>query len=122
MADDLRILIVADNLLARAGLAALLEPHGSIVGQISGGSEMLEDADVYRADVLLADLGWTPETMLGQLAPLADSALPVLGLLADDDDAAAALAGLSVFPVYGLLRRESSPEHMALAMQAAVDG
>jgi two-component system, NarL family, nitrate/nitrite response regulator NarL len=122
MADDLRILIVADNLLARAGLAALLEPHGSIVGQISGGSEMLEDVDIYRADVLLADLGWTPETMLAQLAPLTDGALPVLGLLADDDDAAAALAGLSVFPVYGLLRRESSPERMAMAMQAAVDG
>lgn len=122
MAGDLRILIVADNLLARAGLAALLEPFGSIVGQISGGSDLLEDVDVYRADVLLADLGWTPDTMLAQLTPLADATLPVVGLLADDNDAAATLSGLSIFPVYGLLRRESSPERMATAMQAAVDG
>jgi two-component system nitrate/nitrite response regulator NarL len=122
MAEDLRILIVADNLLARAGLAALLEPYGSIVGQISGGDRLLEDVDIYRADVMLVDLGWTPEAMLAQLAPLADGNLPVVGLLADDNDAAVALTGLSLFAIYGLLRRESPPERLAAAMQAAVDG
>lgn len=122
MREDLRVLIVADNLLARAGLAALLEPHCHIVGQTPGGPGLADDLEVYRAEVVLADLGWTPEALLTQLIPLAESESPVVALLADDNAAGAVLAGLSVFPVYGLLRRETSPARMATAMQAAVAG
>ena len=60
--NSLRLLIVADDPLARAGLAALLanQPDCNVVGQVSNDFNLLTELDIYRPDVLLWDLGWTP--------------------------------------------------------------
>ena len=56
---DLRILVVADDPLARAGLGALVagQDGHAVVGQVSGQEDISAAMDVYRPDVLLWDLG-----------------------------------------------------------------
>jgi len=123
----LRILVIADDILARTGLVALLESATDceVVGQVSAGPSLADDVNVYGPDVLLADLGWAPETMLGPLSALsalAELQTPLVALLADESAAAAVLRTLAAFDVYGLLLRDSGPEILFSAMQAAAAG
>jgi DNA-binding NarL/FixJ family response regulator len=57
---DLRVLIVADDPLARAGLAALLadQPDCLVVAQVAEDADLLSALDVYRPHVVVWDLGW----------------------------------------------------------------
>src|SRR3972149_11567160 len=82
---ELRVLIVSDDFLARAGLAALLagEPGCVIVGQVAPQDSPASWADVYRPDVVLWDLGWKPAPALEALVDLRDAELPVVALLPD---------------------------------------
>ncbi len=59
MPDDLiRILLVDDHLVLRAGLKSLLEnePDMRVVGEASTGEEGLEKADFLKPDVIVMDL------------------------------------------------------------------
>ena len=58
----LRVLIVADDPLARAGLAAMLTgvPDCRVVGQSRGDGDVVTALEVYRPDVVLWDMGWEP--------------------------------------------------------------
>src|SRR5690242_7866358 len=90
---DLRILIAAEDPLARAGLATLLasQPDCSVVGQVTL-SDVPGMVDVYRPDVILWDSGWeaAPATIaalrraLETLADFGDQAPPVAVLLPDE--------------------------------------
>ncbi|UCC65455.1 MAG: response regulator transcription factor [Anaerolineae bacterium] len=118
--DDLRVLVIADDPLARTGLATLLADQSkcTVVGQTAGDAELLAELDVYRPDVLVWDLGWDPALALDRLADLSDGHLPVVALLADDAYAAEAwLAGAR-----GLLLRDTDPDSLATALQAVTQG
>lgn len=125
---DLRILIVADNLLARAGLAALLAEGSSIsiVGQVAGGNTLADDIDVYRPDVLIWDFGWEPGAAQERFADLIDesgeSLLPVLALLPDEDHAAEVAALFAADATGGLLLREADPGQLVAALHAIAEG
>ena len=58
----LRVLIVANDPLARAGLAAMVTglPDCHVVGQSSGDADVVMALEVYRPDVVLWDMGWEP--------------------------------------------------------------
>ena len=77
---DLNVLIVAENPLARMGLAALLngQPGIAICGQTAGGRDLADEIDLYRPNVLIWDWGW--ETQPDRLHDVRDE-LPVLALL-----------------------------------------
>jgi two-component system nitrate/nitrite response regulator NarL len=137
-ASDLRVLIVADDPLARAGLATLLTslPGCMVVGQMAGDADVLADLAIYRPDVVVWDLGWDamrasaspqhppssgqegPQTRLEHLADLRDTGYPVVALLADDTHAAAAWAA----GVRGLLLREVPAETLVASLQAIAKG
>ncbi len=125
-----RILIVADNLLARAGLAALLSDRTDckIVGQTDGGDSLLSEFDVYLPDAVVYDLGWTPAPAITRLTDLGDSGIPVVALLPDEEYAAETIAALSPGDSmaesfgYGLLLREAEPDALAAAIQAVMGG
>lgn len=125
---DLRVLIVADNLLARAGLAALLVEHAevNVVGQVAGSTLLADDLDVYRPDALVWDFGWEPGTAQTHLAELSDDLgalqLPVLALLPDEDRAAEVAALIGTANPGGLLLREAAPEQLAAALDAIAHG
>ncbi|MBE2239210.1 MAG: response regulator transcription factor [Caldilineaceae bacterium] len=116
-----KVLIIADDPLARAGLAALLAtaPHVAVTGQ--GGSEA--DLDVllsaFLPDVVLWDLGWTPADPLTRLGEFVEAhATPVVALLAVDSLASAVQAA----GARGLLTRTSNAGQMAAALDAVVQG
>lgn len=123
MGQALRVLVVADNLLSRAGLSALLDNQDElfVVGQTTT-SALARELEIYRADIVLLDLGWQAGESRKALAPMADSRLPVLVLLADEGDAPLVLSSLSNFPLYGLLLNENDPAILLMALQTVAAG
>ncbi|MBN8621299.1 MAG: response regulator transcription factor, partial [Anaerolineae bacterium] len=83
---ELHVLIIAENPLARMGLAALLANHPDIVivGQ-SGGAQVAAEAEMSNPDVLIVD--WNENT-----APDLPAGYPLLALLKDEGQAAEAWA------------------------------
>jgi two-component system, NarL family, nitrate/nitrite response regulator NarL len=117
--DDLRVLVVADDPLARAGLATLLagQPGCSVVGQVAGDVDLAVTRQVYSPDVLVWDLGWSDPTLsLERLAGLHD--VPVVALVSDEAHAADAWAA----GARGLLRREADAESLAAALRSVALG
>src|SRR4030042_1726858 len=107
--SDLRVLIVADDPLARAGLAALLsaQPGCVVVGQAAEGDDLSSTLDVYRPQVVAWDLGWerAPAARVERLATLAEAGVPLVALLPDESQAVEAyMAGAR-----GLLPRDTGP-------------
>ncbi len=111
--NDYRVLIVADDPLARAGLAAILQDGCSVVGQAAGDDLSL---DVYRPDVLVWDLGWDPDP--AALPDLGDGGLPVVALLPDAIPAADAWSA----GARGLLLRSTDAAHLLTAITAVGQG
>jgi DNA-binding NarL/FixJ family response regulator len=122
--EDLRVLVVAGDPLARAGLAALLaeQPGCTVAGQASSDADLPAQAAVYRPDVVLWDLGWDPapdlEASLAQIDDLGEEGLPVIALLTDDGQAPEVWAA----GVRGLLFRDAGVEPLLAALQAASQG
>lgn len=121
-------MIVADDPLARAGLAAVLT-HGAavtVVGQIEGNSATPSAVDVFRPTVVVWDLGWDPvrgidkgpAAGLEQLSALSDGAIPIVALVSDQRQAVGAwLAGSR-----GLLLRASPGANLRAAVRAVSQG
>jgi two-component system nitrate/nitrite response regulator NarL len=119
--DNLHILIVADDPLARAGLATLVAdlPNCTVVGQTAGDTDLLNLLDIHDPDVVVWDLGWNPtSTAMASLADLKADEFPVVALLPDESHATDAwLAGAR-----GLLPRDVSADKLATALTAAAQG
>ena len=83
--SEIRVLIVADDPLARAGLAALLagQPTVRVVGQTGSDGDLAAVLAAFLPDVVIWDLGWEPA---GHIEPLSRSmdagAPPTVALLA----------------------------------------
>jgi two-component system, NarL family, nitrate/nitrite response regulator NarL len=121
---DLRVMIVAEDTLSRAGLAALLgnQPGLLITGQVAAGGDLAGSVDVYRPEVVLWDLGWDPSASLVRLVNWRETAglaqVPLVVLLANIERAAEVWGA----GVRGLLLREAGAERLAAALQGAAEG
>ena len=115
-----RVLIVADDLLARAGLASIL--HGRtdvlIVGQSAPLAELEAMIAAGRPDVLLWDLGWATEPVLDELTGLSSEVPPIVALL----PVGARLQGARLARLHGILFRDAAPETIAAAARAVAQG
>jgi DNA-binding NarL/FixJ family response regulator len=120
MDDPLRLIVLANDPLARAGLAALLAglPDCRVVAQ--GSAELLDDAagnELDPADAIVWDVGWDwdgpreGEERLG-------AGLPVLALVADEEGAAAAWA----LGCRGVVGRATDEEQLLAAVRAVAAG
>ena len=119
-----RVLIIAETLLARTGLAAMLgqQPALDVVGQVSGGPSLMKDLTVYRPDVVVIDLGYEPAELLPLLAALVESNLPLVALLPDAQSAAIVMNTLSLASAYALLLREGELDLITAAVEAVAAG
>ena len=113
---DLRVLVIAEDPLARAGLAALLagSPGINVVGRAAALDDLLAARQAYRPDVVLWDLGHEPARDLPRVAALAELNVPV-ALLLSNAEAAAQVWRLAP---QGLLRRDAPPSQLAAALTA----
>jgi len=113
--DELRVVVVAADPLARRGLGALLgrEP-GLIVSAQLGADDDGVDALRDEADAAVWDLGAGPRPGLDRLAQAAQAGLTVLALVHDEDDAVEALAA----GARAVLFRDASGERLAAALRA----
>ncbi len=117
---DLRILVIADDPLARAGLATLLADQAgcTVVGRVSGSDDLTAAVEVHRPEVLLWDVGWNPAPALERLVQSVETALPVAVLLLDEAHVSQAwTAGARA-----LLRRDADPAQIAAALAAIAQG
>ena len=118
--NHLRVLIVADDPLARAGLASLLadQPDCTVAGQVSGDSNLAESVDVYQPDVVLWDLGWSSSPDLEWPIDVKTFTLPVVVLLNDPQQASDAWAA----GVQGLLLRDAEAAQLLAALRTVTQG
>lgn len=131
---DLRVLIVANDPLVRAGLATVLAHQAgcAVVDQMAGDADVLVGLHLHHPDVVVWDFGWqsvfrTPSTRpeqggaamdLDRLVDLREAGQAVVVLLADVTDAVAVwTAG-----VRGLLLRDVAAETLARALPAVAQG
>ncbi|WP_119071762.1 response regulator transcription factor [Aggregatilinea lenta] len=115
-----RVLVIADDALVRAGLAALLGdvPGIAVVGQSAAGDDLGDLAAPYAPNVIVWDLGWDAEAVLARMDGLDEAGVPVIALLSGEDAAAPAWnAGAR-----SLLLRQAELDPLVAALRAAALG
>jgi DNA-binding NarL/FixJ family response regulator len=117
---DLRLAVIADDPLVRAGLAALLERERavSVTAQLGGEDDLGRLLRESGAEVALWDLGAAPGSRLDRLWQVASAGTPVLALVHDEEDAAGALAA----GARGALPRSADGARIAAALAAVREG
>jgi DNA-binding NarL/FixJ family response regulator len=117
------ILIISNNLLTRAGLAALLETQETytVVGQTSSNG-LLDDIDLTQPDIVLCDMGWQADLMLDALETLVGSDYPLVILLTERADAERAAQVVAAFPTYGILLHDNDSSLLTTALQTVYAG
>ena len=119
---SLQVLVVADNLLTRAGIASLLDNQETldVIGQLTSNS-LIDVPDLYTPDVILVDLGWDVQAMLEALQQLPND-YPVVALLNDDADASTTFGIIGRFSTYGVLLSETDADLIAAALTTVAMG
>jgi len=117
-ADAVRVLIIADDPLARAGLSVLLteQPGCQIVGRVGLEDDVSAAVAVYGPDVLLWDLGWGDATRALEI--LADLNLVSAVLLPGDGGSTTQAAEVWAAGARGLLARRVEPARLVAALRA----
>lgn len=118
-----RVVVVAGDPLARAGLRAALETAGCVVAGLLGDrGDVAAGAAPYRPEAVVWDLGWDPGDSVAEalegVTALVDEGVPVLVLLPDVEHAAAAWGA----GARGLLMRDVSGEALGAALEALMHG
>lgn len=120
--DDnrMRVLILASDALARAGLTALLslQTNLQISGQAAPTDDLPSTVAVFRPDVLLWDVGWNVEQTLTTLSTVAETSPPIVALVSNDE----MFSALWATGVQGVLSRSLSAQQIAAALVAAANG
>ncbi len=122
-ATEAHLLVVAESLLSRAGLTALLEERGCVVlAQVAGG-RLQRHIDRFQPDALVVDFGWDSEGMRARLSET-EAELPLLALVATDAGTSLAplLHTLRLCPQFALLPRDCQPELIVSALDALAGG
>lgn len=125
--DALRVLVIGDDPLARAGLTALLSAQPGlraceVVGQAAASADLPAEVDAGRPDVVLWDLGWDPAAGLERLSEALEDLPPVVALLAEEADQPGLAGEAWAAGVRGLLRRDAGPDQLLAGLEAAGRG
>jgi DNA-binding NarL/FixJ family response regulator len=115
-----RVLVVADDPLARTGLATLLaeQSNCTVTGQVPADADLAANLTVYAPDALIWDMGWESTAAIERLADLGDTGVPALVLLANDAHASDAwIAGAR-----GLFLRNTKIDNVVAALPAVLRG
>ena len=120
----IRVLVVDDHDLFRAGLASLLDaqPEIEVVAQASGGRMGVRLTNELQPDVVLMDLRMPdlegPEATREIMERLPDTSVVALTVVSDDADVAAAVEAGAC----GFLAKDTPIDGVVLAVRAAANG
>jgi DNA-binding NarL/FixJ family response regulator len=125
---DVRVLLVARDPLARAGLATIMEDAEgiTIVGQVGSERDILAQVEVFQPEIVLWDFGWGPLSPeddnfrqdLRELAQVKAVDIPALALLPGPDLAMDVWSAGAT----GLMLRDTSAEQIHFSLIAAERG
>ncbi|MEI8254468.1 MAG: response regulator transcription factor [Deltaproteobacteria bacterium] len=113
-----RVLVVADDVLVRSGLAMLLARDVEVVGQVSSRDDVPGALRAERATVALWDLGADPRGVSERLGDLAQMPVPVLALVPGDASAVETIAAGAV----GVMLRGVDAAMLGAALAAVSHG
>src|SRR5689334_14459500 len=113
----LRVLLVADDPLVRAGLAHLLGRETGLQVVTEASARELEGSD-HGAEVALWDAGQDPRAAVDKLAGAGGVMVPVVAMVPEGVSAGDVMAA----GVVGVLRRETQGEPLREALRAAATG
>ena len=113
---QLRVYIIADNPLARVGLASLLSEqiNCQVVGQGADNRDLLPNLDVFQPDVVLWDIDLVNLNESQNLPDLLELDFPLVVMVSDEQLA----SDLWQIGVRGLLLRDTNGERLAAALLA----
>jgi DNA-binding NarL/FixJ family response regulator len=120
---SLRVLVVDDQAIARAGLATMLEAEHdiSVVGRSADGEEAIRDAHATRPDVIVMDIRMPRLDGISatrRLVPELGCAVVLITTFDDDEHLFDGIAaGAS-----GFLLKDSGPDLIAAAVRSAARG
>jgi two-component system nitrate/nitrite response regulator NarL len=114
--NDLRILIIAGDPLARAGLAALLVNQAgcSVAGQASDTDDLAAALAVFRPDAVVWDVGWDVTSRQESLAAFCEVSPPVLAILGSENQA----SDVWLTGVRSIVSRSVAGEQLVAALHA----
>ncbi|MDB4928174.1 MAG: hypothetical protein JWM10_658, partial [Myxococcaceae bacterium] len=113
--DPLRVCVLADDAIARAGLTGLLAADGLRVASARLTTDLDGALDEHDADVLLVDPGADPSRASAWLDTARPTSAPAVALLVD----ATRLEDVFALGVAGALARDASPGAIRAALAAA---
>jgi DNA-binding NarL/FixJ family response regulator len=117
----LRVMIVAADALARAGLSAILSSQNDleVIGQLDPSDDLDNALDVFQPDVVLWDIGYNADEVLDSFSEFTQHSsaplIPVLVLVGDSSFAAT----LWQAGARSLLPRSAPVSTLAVALHAA---
>jgi two-component system nitrate/nitrite response regulator NarL len=116
----LRVIAIAEDPLARTGIAALISARESttLAGQASPHEDLPTVVDAYQGDAIIWDIGSTGDDGIDRLAEMAGALPPIVALLGDPVIAGQAWAA----GARALLHRDVTPARLGAAVHAAVEG
>lgn len=118
--DPLRVLVCGPDLLARVGLAVLLNelPDVTVVGQVAPDDLPATPLTVYQPDVMLWDAGWQPQSQVEAVTDAVAAGYRIVLLLPDPD----AMRTVYASGVQGLLLRTNEGVALLAALRAVACG
>jgi DNA-binding NarL/FixJ family response regulator len=124
--SDLRILILADDPLARSGLALIAQTGLVVAGMEHSGVDLLAALDLHRPDAILWDIGWDPSqaavrAISRRLSGLA-AVLPPVVVLAPEQPGVDLAGQMRQAGARGVLLRSARTEVLSTALRAAAEG
>ena len=116
----LRVLVVAGDPLARAGLVALIEnlPECVIAGQSAVDERLPDDVELYQPDIIVLDLGSDPSQTIERIGDITGIETPILVLISDES----ATAVVSTRRFNGVLPRDVKSRVLLAALKAIEQG
>lgn len=116
----MRILIIANNMLARLGLAAMLTEweQAQVIGQTALTDSLADEITRWQPDAALIEYSATADRRYYE----ALQGLPTVALLADPTQAAGGVAALAGCGAYGLLLNDTDTDAISSALQAVHTG
>lgn len=82
--DRVRVLVAADDLLSRTGLATILSERSDqdIVGQLNS-ADLATSVTTFNPDVILWDMGWESGSSIERLNDWEDPPVPIIVMIQD---------------------------------------